>query len=146
MKAMKLSVFVIIVFVGIFIAATIMAAEVPPPTKKPDLKKAVELQTFVLNKVSSYTPKNCANIAGWDWLRAPNAEVTVEFDTKELEGCDPHFIYLNFTGLCTNKANGGSGFKAVLKCTVQAGDKTQVCTVNAINLFMQKFFVGNKKT
>ena len=91
---------------------------------------AAQARVLYANK---YTPQNCAKIAGWDWLRTPNAVVTYEFDTSQLAGCDANKVHLNFKGLCTNGVNGGAGYSATLKCKVRVGGTSATSTIKTIN-------------
>ena len=88
----------------------------------------------VLN-CTSYTPTGCASVAGWDWLRTANASVTYTFNTAALSGCTLTKVHLNFAGLCTNGASGGSGYGATLTWKVEAGDATGSYSMTASNHF-----------
>ena len=82
----------------------------------------------------SYQALACANIAGWDWLRATDARAMWEFDTTSLRGVRLDSVYLNLSALVTNGVNGGSGYDCKVRLWVSvpsgAGGYSTVTTVN----------------
>jgi len=84
---------------------------------------------------SEYNALGCAQIVGWDWLRATDARVTWTFKAADLAGADLNNVHLNFSGLVTNGVDGGAGYDAKLKFYVYVpntdlGGGSTVRTVN----------------
>jgi len=88
-------------------------------------------------QATEYQALGCANIVGWDWLRATDARVTWTFPTAELRTADLKQVYLNFAGLVTNGTNGGAGYDARLKfyVFVPGSDVGGGSTVKTVNPF-----------
>ncbi len=75
---------------------------------------------------------NGALISGWYWLRASGHTATWTFDASALQGAKPNSVYLNFTPLCTNAANGGSGYDTTVKLIV-TGNKPHTASISLVN-------------
>ena len=88
-------------------------------------------------QATEYQALGCANIVGWDWLRATDARVTWTFPAAELRGADLQHVCLNFAGLITNGVNGGAGYDASLKfyVFVPEGGTGGTSTVQTVNPF-----------
>jgi len=97
---------------------------------------AFATQARVLH-ATEYQALGCANIVGWDWLRATDARVTWTFPTAELRAADLQQVYLNFAGLITNGVDGGAGYDARLKfyVFVPGSDVGGGSTVQTVNPF-----------
>ena len=91
-------------------------------------------QARVLSECVSYE-SNGPLIAGWNWLRSETHTATWVLNTAELVGCAHDKVHLNFSGLCTNGLNGGSGYSADFRCTVRGGDENRKIFVRTFNAY-----------
>lgn len=75
-------------------------------------------------------------IAGWSWLRAPGASAQWQFTAAGVQAARPGSVYLLFSPLVTNRANGGSGYGRSIKVTLRNNNGKSVNrTVSLSNPF-----------
>jgi hypothetical protein len=75
---------------------------------------------------------NGASVGAWRWLRSPGHTATWTFSATELQGMKK--VYINFSPLVTNGADGGSGYDTKVMYTI-CGAKTYDGTISVVNPF-----------
>lgn len=73
----------------------------------------------VVQSSSSFTHTSNALISGWWWLRVPHATATWVFSGAGVQQSRSGRVYLLFSPLVTNRANGGSGFARSIRVSTR---------------------------
>ncbi len=73
----------------------------------------------VVQSPMTFSQQGAANISGWWWLRQTSASATWTFSAVGVRNARPGTVYLQFTPLVTNRANGGSGYTRSIRVVIQ---------------------------
>lgn len=73
----------------------------------------------VVEQPTNFGTANAQPISGWWWLRTSNASATWTFSADGVKNARFGTVYVQFSPLVTNRADGGSGYSRSIKVTIR---------------------------